>query len=92
MFDKIRLRVFWGLGTASASYGEKCRPYQAKIRNQGWVNQPRNCCYMVNQTWFYSGKLINATIENKFRTVLNITGTPIYFWIKSSENPSRNEK
>ncbi|SBS28826.1 GTPase Der [Marinomonas aquimarina] len=61
------------------------RRIKLRYAHQGGSNPPRIVVH-GNQTDALPGSY-KRYLENKFRTVLNITGTPISFEFKSSDNP-----
>ncbi|CUB04408.1 ribosome biogenesis GTPase Der [Marinomonas fungiae] len=63
----------------------KGRRIKLRYAHQGGSNPPRIVVH-GNQTDSLPGSY-KRYLENKFRTVLNITGTPISFEFKSSDNP-----
>lgn len=63
----------------------KGRRIKLRYAHQGGSNPPRIVVH-GNQTDSLPGSY-KRYLENKFRTVLNITGTPILFEFKSSDNP-----
>ncbi|MBJ7549946.1 ribosome biogenesis GTPase Der [Marinomonas ostreistagni] len=63
----------------------KGRRIKLRYAHQGGSNPPRIVVH-GNQTDALPGSY-KRYLENKFRTVLNITGTPISFEFKSSDNP-----
>ncbi|MCC4275004.1 ribosome biogenesis GTPase Der [Marinomonas communis] len=63
----------------------KGRRIKLRYAHQGGSNPPRIVVH-GNQTEALPGSY-KRYLENKFRTVLNITGTPISFEFKSSDNP-----
>lgn len=63
----------------------KGRRIKLRYAHQGGSNPPRIVVH-GNQTNSLPGSY-KRYLENKFRTVLNITGTPISFEFNSSENP-----
>ena len=66
------------------------RRMKLRDAHQGGSNPPRIVVH-GNQTDSLPGSY-KRYLENKFRTVLNITGTPIIFEFKSSENPYAPKK
>ncbi|RDL43407.1 ribosome biogenesis GTPase Der [Marinomonas piezotolerans] len=63
----------------------KGRRIKLRYAHQGGSNPPRIVVH-GNQTNSLPGSY-KRYLENKFRTILNITGTPISFEFKSSDNP-----
>jgi ribosome-associated GTPase EngA len=68
----------------------KGRRIKLRYAHQGGSNPPRIVVH-GNQTDALPGSY-KRYLENKFRTVLNITGTPISFEFRSSENPYAPKK
>ncbi|MCO4785445.1 MAG: ribosome biogenesis GTPase Der [Marinomonas atlantica] len=68
----------------------KGRRIKLRYAHQGGSNPPRIVVH-GNQTNSLPGSY-KRYLENKFRTVLNITGTPISFEFKSSDNPFAPKK
>ncbi|SBT18078.1 GTPase Der [Marinomonas gallaica] len=68
----------------------KGRRIKLRYAHQGGSNPPRIVVH-GNQTNSLPGSY-KRYLENKFRTVLNITGTPISFEFKSSDNPYAPKK
>ncbi|TPE54477.1 ribosome biogenesis GTPase Der [Maribrevibacterium harenarium] len=68
----------------------KGRRIKLRYAHQGGSNPPRIVVH-GNQTDALPGSY-KRYLENKFRTVLNITGTPISFEFKSSDNPFAPKK
>jgi GTP-binding protein len=66
------------------------RRIKLRYAHQGGSNPPRIVVH-GNQTDSLPGSY-KRYLENKFRTVLNITGTPIIFEFKSAENPFAPKK
>ncbi|MBM6551700.1 ribosome biogenesis GTPase Der [Marinomonas ostreistagni] len=68
----------------------KGRRIKLRYAHQGGSNPPRIVVH-GNQTHALPGSY-KRYLENKFRTVLNITGTPISFEFRSSDNPFAPKK